>query len=32
MHINGLTSASAYVLIKPGLPRQQVREIREVIL
>jgi len=30
--INGITSASVYVLVKPELPRQQVHEIREVIL
>ena len=31
-HINGFTIASAYVSVKPELPSQQVREIREVIL
>jgi len=30
--INGITPASAYVFVKPELPRQQVNEIREVIL
>jgi len=30
--INGITPASAYVLVKPELPRQQVRTIREVAL
>ena len=32
LHINGITPTSAYVLVKPELPRQQVREIREIIL
>jgi len=32
VYINDITPISAYVLVKPELPRQQVPEIREVIL